>query len=47
MLAALQMSVLSNQPPAATLRACILTQSVPVSYDNSNSHYFPYMSLTG
>ena len=42
MLTAVQISVLSNQPPAATLRTCILTQSLPVSYDNSNGYYFPY-----
>ena len=47
MLTAVQLSVLSNKPPAATLRNCILRQSVRVSCDNSNSNYLPYTSLTG
>lgn len=47
MLLAVTTAVSSNKPAAAKLRTCILTQSVPVSYDNSNSYYFPYTSLTG
>lgn len=47
MLLAVPIAVLSNKPAAEKLRTCILTKCVPVSYDNSNSHDFPYTSLTG
>lgn len=47
MLLAVPIAVLSNKPAALKLRTCILTQSMPVYYDNSNSYAFPYTLLTG